>query len=68
MILPSLRTLQKYKRDHVPNGSGAQRDLFLKARELFASKAQCDDDWKCIVTWDATGYAKRIYYDKNTRM
>ena len=33
---------------------------------MIARQASCDDDWIVNVMWDATGYAKRVWFDKHT--
>ena len=66
LVLPARRTLQNYRHKHVPDGSGFSKKLCLKARTLIIAKANCDDDLIVIGMWDATGYAKRIWFNKNS--
>ena len=42
--------------------------MFVKAAKLWASKAKGveDAEWTANLSWDATGYAKRIVFNKNT--
>lgn len=68
MILPAIRTMQRYKKKYVGSGSGYQKAMFVKAAKLWASQAEGveDADWTANLSWDATGYAKRIVFNKHT--
>lgn len=66
LILPSKRTLQIFREHHVPEGDGYRRDVFLQLQKLWSDVSKSRADWDCILSWDATGYAKKIKFDKHS--
>ena len=69
MKLPSLSSMKRFKKKHVGAGSGHNREMYEKAADLFSNHDLVDEDkdWHVILSWDATGYAKRIVF-KNGRL
>ena len=68
MVLPAIRTMQRMQTKYAGSGSGYQKDMFVKVAKIFASQAESveDRDWTANLSWDATGYAKRIVFNKHT--
>ena len=66
--LPSLSNMKRFKKRHVGVGSGYNPKMFEKAADLFSNHDLLEEekDWHVILSWDATGYAKRIVFDKHT--
>ena len=64
LILPSERRLRMYRADNVPMGSGVNKRILIELRNQFDSqKKPCYD---IILSWDATGYQKKIFYNKDS--
>ena len=65
MVLPSKRTLQLFK-SRIPKGDGFHRGVFKELKKLWAPGIRSIEDRDCILSWDATGYAKMIQFNKHT--
>ena len=65
LVLPSKRTLQLFK-SNVPQGDGYRQTVFNELGKLWGIKAKEVKDWDCILSWDATGYAKTMSFNKYT--
>ena len=61
LILPSGRTLRMYRDKHVPEGSGVSKVILKQLRRQFED--QSTPRYEVILSWDATGYAKSLFYD-----
>ena len=48
------------------HGSGFQKNNFITLRRLFDHLASKPSDYDCILSWDATGYKKKLKFDKNS--
>ena len=66
MVLPSQRTMRLHKSNLPIHGSGFQKDNFITLRRLFDQTASFPEDYDCILSWDATGYNKKLKFDKKT--
>lgn len=68
LILPDIRSMQRYKKNYVGSGSGYQKEMFVKVAKILGSQAKSVDDseWTVNLSWHATGYAKRILFNKHT--
>ena len=66
MILPSERTMQRFQNKHVGRESGFQKEMCVKAAQLFESQATPEQDRIVVLSWDATGYKKKVYFNKHT--
>ena len=66
LTLPSPSTLKNMNLKMNVNGDGFQKNVFLELKKLLDSKASCPEDYEVILSWDATGYHKKLQYDKNT--
>ena len=64
LILPSGRTLRMYRDKHVPEGSGVSKVILKQLRRQFED--QSTPRYEVILSWDATGYAKSLFYDKHS--
>ena len=65
LILPSKRTLQLLK-SSIPSGDGFQSQVYEELAELWSCEARDKRDWECLLSWDATGYAKNLKFNKHT--
>ena len=65
MILPSARTMRLY-RNKIPRADGIREDICKKFRKLWFSKSRSRSGRLCILSWDATGYAKQLRFNKHT--
>ena len=64
LILPSDRTLRMYRAKNVPMGSGVNKTILYNLRKRFEDQEKpCFD---VILSWDATGYVKNLFYNKNS--
>ena len=65
LILPSKRTLQLFK-SKIPNGEGYIPEVFRSLGQRWKMDIKSDSDRDCILSWDATGYRKRLKFNKRT--
>ena len=66
LVLPSRRTLERFKGKQVATGSGIQAQNLEKLQEHWSAAANCPEDYDCILMWDATGYKKNLIFDKSS--
>ena len=65
LVLPSRRRLQLFKAS-IPSGDGYQQEVFDALGEKWDKEIKSDADRDCILSWDATGYAKTMNFNKHT--
>ena len=63
--------MQRFQKKHVGSGSGFHKEMFAKTADLFeseATRAKVQGQTGRIVnlSWDATGYKKKILFNSNT--
>ena len=49
----------------IPGGDGYRKGLFRELKERWSKEAKTTHDWDCILSWDATGYAKTMKFNKH---